>query len=189
MTRFPIAVLAILALTGVWNPGPAASADLSRQAQLAARGGELAIPAEKRPEAPSIAIPTASFGDGSVFDLGRERDNVVVLYFMAAWCATCIPEARALAALHEAYAGKGVRILVLDVDQNETEADLARFRERAGKGSHLWAFDREFRVALPYRVRALDTTIVIDRQGRVAYGDAYPTPYEDLAAVAEALLQ
>jgi len=75
------------------------------------------------------------------------------------------------------------------VEQRETEADLARFRDRAGTGENLWAMDRDYQVLRPYRVRALDTTIVIDREGKIAYGDAYPTPYETLAALTEALLQ
>ena len=48
--------------------------------------------------------------------------------------------------------------------------------------------DTGLNVARPYRVRALDTTIVIDRDGRIAYEDRSPTGYDRLAAVVEALL-
>ncbi len=169
------------------NGPPAAGSQA--QAALLARGDELLIPAAERPSAPDIELRTASYADGSVFELSEERGNVVALYFMAAWCTTCIPEARALADLHEAYADRGLRILVLDVEQRETEQDLAGFRQRAGSGNYLWAMDRDFHVAQPYNVRALDTTIFIDREGNVAYGDAAPTTYRDLASVTEALLQ
>ncbi len=156
---------------------------------LLTKGRDLLIPAEKRPVAPPIRLITASYADGSVFDLSQERGKVVALFFMAAWCPTCVPEAEALADLHKSYADKGLRILVLDIDQRETEAQLAGFRARTGTGEHLWAMDRDYQVARPYRVRALDTTIFIDREGKIAYGDAYPTRYETLAAVTEALLQ
>ncbi len=115
--------------------------------------------------------------------------NEATSWFMAAWCATCVPEAQALAQLHRHYADRGLRILVLDVDQRETEDQLAGFRARTDTGGHLWALDRDNQVARPYLIRALDTTIFIDREGKIAYGDAYPTRYETLAAVAEALLQ
>ncbi len=72
-------------------------------------------PAQRRPAAP-FRLATASFADGSVFDLTHERGNVVVLFFMAAWCTTCIPEARALNALYEEYGDRGLRILAIDID-------------------------------------------------------------------------
>lgn len=152
-------------------------------------GRDKLISVEKRSVAPPIRLQTASYADGTVFDLSEQRGNVVVLYFMAAWCLTCVPEAQALAELHRGYADKGLRILVLDVDQRETEGQLARFRKRAGNGQHLWAMDRAYQVARPYRVRALDSTIFIDREGKIAYVDSVPTRYEDLAAITEALLK
>ncbi|MGH2500481.1 MAG: TlpA family protein disulfide reductase [Candidatus Limnocylindria bacterium] len=151
------------------------------------RGLELVRPLGDRPTAPPLAVRTTSFGDGSTFDLAGERGNVVVMYFMAYWCGTCIPEARALAELHERYAAAGVRILVLDVDQQSSERLLAGFRERAGGGRHLWALDRGSTVASSLGVRSLDATVVIDRDGRIAYRDSVPTPRETLVAVLEAL--
>lgn len=156
--------------------------------ELRALGRRLVQPAGERPAATAMRLQTASFGDGSVFDLAAERGNVVVVFFMAAWCATCVPEAQALARIHEQYASQGVRILILDVDTTEDEDDLAGFREQTGNGEHLWAMDLDVEVAQAHRVLTLDTTIFIDRDGRVAYRDGSPTSYEVLAAVIEALL-
>lgn len=171
------------------SPGLHAEISSAERTALLTKGRDLLIAAEKRLVAPPIKLKTASYADGSVFDLSQERGKVVALFFMAAWCPTCVPEAEALADLHKSYADKGLRILVLDVDQRETEGQLAGFRARTGTGEHLWAMDRDNQVARRYRVRALDTTIFIDRDGKVAYSDAYPTRYETLAAVTEALLQ
>lgn len=144
-------------------------------------------PAQRRPAAP-FRLATASFADGSVFDLTHERGNVVVLFFMAAWCTTCIPEARALNALYEEYGNRGLRILAIDIDPRDTETQLARFRRLAGNGRYLWARDLAQNVIRTYGVRALDTTIVIDRTGKIAYIDAFPTGHERLQIVIEALL-
>ncbi len=144
-------------------------------------------PAQRRPAAP-FRLATASFADGSVFDLTHERGNVVVLFFMAAWCTTCIPEARALNALYEEYGDRGLRILAIDIDPRDTETQLARFRRLAGNGRYLWARDLAQNVIRTYGVRALDTTIVIDRTGKIAYIDAFPTGYERLQNVLETLL-
>jgi peroxiredoxin len=149
----------------------------------------LLVSVENRPIAPPISVQTSTFGDGSIFDLSNEKGNVVVLFFMAGWCATCFPEARALAQLHADYADRGVRILAVDVDQNETEKELANFRENAENGEYLWAMDRQNRIVRAYGVKALDTTIIVDKQGRAAYADGVPSTYERLASVVEALLQ
>lgn len=152
------------------------------------RGLTLVTPPAERAPAPPVRVQTASFGDGSLFDLESGRGNIVVLYFMAWWCFTCIPEAQVLADLHEQYGDAGVRILVLDVDRASNEQVLDEFRTTAGGGRHLWAIDEELSVARALNVQILDATVVIDREGRIAYRDGVPTPRETHLAVLEALL-
>lgn len=146
------------------------------------------IPESERRVAPELAIATLRFGDGSTFEL-PSRGDVVVLSFIAYWCPSCIAEARALAALHEEYASQGVRILMLDVDQASNESLLAEFRERTGAGRHLWALDRDFTVARAFEVNLLDTTLILDAEGRVAYRDTSAGRLDELRAATEALLQ
>ncbi len=177
-----------LAGGGVEQEPATAAVSATERAELQATGQRIVQPVEQRAPALPVRLQTASFGDGSVFDISTERGNVVILYFMAAWCTTCIPEAQALAQIHETYADRGVRVLVLDVDVTENEGDLAGFREQAGNGEHLWAMDVDDQVARTYNVRLLDTTIFIDREGRIAYVDGSPTSYDVLAAIIEALL-
>lgn len=170
------------------SASPSAAVSTAEQQRLLALGRRLVRPVEERSVAEPMRLRTASFGDGSVFELAQERGNVVVVFSMAAWCITCIPEAQALAQIHERYAGEGVRVLILDIDVTEDEGDLAGFRERSGEGMQLWAMDADVEVARAYGVISLDTTIFIDREARVAYTDGSPTSYEVLAAVIEALL-
>lgn len=167
---------------------PVATPSAAERVALAAKGAGLIGAEGERPHAPSIRLQTASYGDGSVFDLSEERGNVVVVFFMAAWCFTCIPETQALAQIDANYAADRVRVLILDVDQTEDEDDLAQFRANYGNGRHLWAMDRDFSVAQALGVNILDATVVIDQRGRIAYRDGVPTSYETLAAVIEALL-
>ena len=67
---------------------------------------------------------------GRPYTLSENRGNVVVLYFMAAWYATCIPEAQAQARIHEEYGPRGVEVIILDVDPTENERDLLKFKEQ-----------------------------------------------------------
>ena len=153
-------------------------------------GKRLVTAPEDRPAAASFEVETASYADGSTLTvIGGEPNPITIVFFMAAWCPTCVPESIALRELHWQYLDRGVNILILDVDQNETEEDLAKFRELTGNGEHFWAMDRNFDVARALEVSILDATVVIDQQGRVAYQDGSPTEYEVLAAVVEALLE
>lgn len=183
-------VPAELARTGpAPDSDPAATATLSAdRARVLAAGQNMVRPAAQREPAPQVRVQTAAFGDGTVFDLGAERGNVVVLYFTAAWCPTCTAETRALAQIQEAHAAHGVRILLLDVDWTETEDDLEVYRARYGEGGHLWAMDEDLAVAETYGIRSLGSTVFIDREGRIAYSDSLQTSYETLDAIIEALL-
>lgn len=149
---------------------------------------DVLIPSEDRTEAPAFRIQTASFGDGRIFDLASADGEVVVIFFMASWCTTCVPEARALKELHAAYGKRGLRVLVVDIDPRSTERALARFRAIANKGEYLWALDTQQTIVRSYGVRALDATIIIDRDGRIAYRDAFPTGYERLADAVRGLI-
>lgn len=125
---------------------------------------------------------------GSEFTLSRHRGKVVILYAMAAWCPTCAPEARDLGRIYREYRAKGVEVLIVDVWPGETEAQLLQFKSFARGGDHLWALDRDNRWASAYQIRALDTTVIVDRQGRVAYRDEVPTSYEKLKKELERVL-
>ncbi len=138
------------------------------------------------PLAPDFTVKTVS---GSDFTLSEHRGKVVIFYAMAAWCPTCVPEAKALARIYREYRDKGVEVLVLDVWAGETEEQLLQFKKLAEDGDHFWAIDEENRWALAYGIRTLDTTVIVDRQGRIAYRDASSTPYQKLKKEVEFLLR
>ncbi len=47
----------------------------TERATLVAEGQKLVFEPERRAVAPPIGLPTASYGDGSIFDLAEERGN------------------------------------------------------------------------------------------------------------------
>ena len=136
------------------------------------------------PPAPDFTVTTL---DGGTFTLSAQRGKPVILFVMAYWCGTCVPEAKALARLHRRY-GDRVTIVALDVDPSSTPERLQAFREQVGTPDYVWAFDRGNRVAQAYRVRSLVTTFIINQAGEIVYSDAYPTPYETLEAQIRQLL-
>lgn len=126
--------------------------------------------------APDFTAPTL---DGDTFSLAEQRGQPTIIFFMAYWCGTCIPESQALAQLKEEY-GDSVRIVAIDVDPSSTPQALRQFKSAAGNGDFVWAFDREQQVVSAYQVRALDTTFILDREGHVVYRDSSPTPHDVL---------
>ena len=144
------------------------------------------------PRLESILSPAPDFTvktlDGSDFTLSEQRGKVIILFAMAAWCPTCAPEAQALARIYGEYRDRGVEVLILDVWQGETEEQLLQFKNSVQGGDHLRAIDRENRWALAYEIKILDTTVIVDRQGRIAYRDESSTSYQKLKEEVESLL-
>ena len=124
--------------------------------------------------APDFSVPTL---DEDTFSLIDQRGNPTIIFFMAYWCGTCIPESRALARIQREY-GERVSIVAIDVDPTSTPNALAGFKQAADDGAFTWAFDAGQQVTNAYQVRALDTTLILDPEGRVIYRDAYPTHYD-----------
>jgi len=119
------------------------------------------------PPAPDISVATI---DGEQFALAQQRGRPVLLFFMAAWCTTCVPVAQDIDRLTKGQdAPRDLVVLVVSADATETAADLAAFRQRAGGPSKHWAIDSKRQITKAYGVTALDTTVIIDRQGQIAF--------------------
>lgn len=124
--------------------------------------------------------------DGGRFALADHRGKVVGVLVLASWCASCLVETQAWGRIVRAYGPDRVAALLVSADP----ADLERFRQQARGPERFWAIDRDGRaLVLPFRVQTLDTTLLFDRQGRLAYRDSFPTPYETLKREVERLLR
>jgi len=131
------------------------------------------------PAASDFSLPTL---DGGTFTLSKHQGEVVAIYFMASWCGTCIPEARSLAQLYEQYRDQGFTVVAINLEPERKVNELERFRQLADNAAYIWTFDTSFSVAQAFNVRSLDSTLIIDRSGRVAYQDGGPTPLKTLEA-------
>lgn len=175
---FPLLLVIALILTSCASPG---GKDAVTAAADPATPTPTSVPvkASDGPVAPDWALETL---DGGQFRLADHKGDVVVMFFMASWCGSCVPEAQALAELHQQYRDRGLTVVAINVEPDKKVSELSRFRQLADNAAYAWTFDTAFAVTQQYGVQALDTTILIDRTGRIAYTDTYPTPLDVLDA-------
>ncbi|MGW0095722.1 TlpA family protein disulfide reductase [Streptomyces sp. NPDC003328] len=105
---------------------------------------------------------------GDHIDVGRWRGNVVVINVWGSWCAPCRQEAPQLAHLAKETEPLGVRFLGVDIRDSKTAAIAF---ERDYGITYPSIFDPDSRSMLGFKAlapRAVPTTYVLDRSGKVA---------------------
>jgi thiol-disulfide isomerase/thioredoxin len=112
---------------------------------------------------------------------GTPGGNVVVVNFWASWCAPCRGEAPALEKLYEERKGKGVEFVGIDIKDYGKAAATAF--ERTFKIGYPSIYDPDGQITLAFRVvppSAVPSTLILDRQGRVAARVIGSTTYSRL---------
>lgn len=118
--------------------------------------------------------------DGKVLTVPSTRPTV--LYFMASWCYSCVPQAEAMKELEQEYAGKADFVAV-DVTPENTQAEVDEFRELAGTPGYPFVVDRTGELTQKYAVTSLDSTVVVAPDGDIlGRADSRPMKADALKA-------
>jgi peroxiredoxin len=102
--------------------------------------------------------------DGATHRLKDYRGKVVVLNFWATWCIPCRAEMPDLE--HEARVHGPDPVVILGMDWKESAASVKDFTTMLGT-TYPMLLDADGHAYDAYRVGALPTTFVLDRQGRI----------------------
>lgn len=127
--------------------------------------------------------------DGTAFKLSDLKGKVVVVNFWASWCAPCRGEAPSLEQVHTENKGKGVEFI--GVNFKDSKANAQAF-ERKFKVTYPSLFDADGQVTLAFREvppSAIPSTLVLDRQGRVAARIIGATTYSKLNPLVAKVVQ
>lgn len=116
--------------------------------------------------------------DGSTQSRDSPAANATVIFFMATWCGSCRSKAPVLAEVQDAYAGTDVRILSLDFDPTESEADVAAWQERYRQD---WphGLDTGLTIQRAFGVKTQSSVLVLDGNGNAVKLFGYGTVTRD----------
>ena len=134
-----------------------------------------------RPDAPAVSGTTLS---GARLSLSSYRGKVVVVNFWGSWCAPCRSEAPTLAVLAGQYRSKGVQFVGVDIRDSPASAEA--FVQNFGI-SYPSLNDPADEIALAFRgtvpPAAIPSTLVIDRNGRIAGRVIGQASYSSLGSI------
>ena len=73
-------------------------------------------------------------------------------------------------------------------DPEDTPQTIEDFRDRGGVAPLPWTIDRSGEISRASGANALETTVILDREGETVYRDATSTDYQDLQRELEEVL-
>ncbi|RBM17892.1 TlpA disulfide reductase family protein [Streptomyces sp. PT12] len=126
------------------------------------------VPVADRQEAPDLAGDTV---EGDQLALSDYRGQVVVLNIWGSWCPPCIAEADNFVRVAEDTADDGVQFIGINT-RDRTRENAAAF-EREHEVPYPSLYDPDGRLLLEFprgslNPQAIPSTLVIDREGRIA---------------------
>lgn len=159
---------------GTSSAGPAGSDNRF----ISGDGNIQEIKAGDRKVAPQASGDTL---DGKQLKLSDLKGKVTVVNFWASWCAPCRGEAPSLEQVYTENKAKGVEFVGVGFKDSK---DNAKAFERKFKVTYPSLFDQDGQITLAFRdvpPNAIPSTLVLDRQGRVAARIVGSTTYSKLS--------
>jgi peroxiredoxin len=125
--------------------------------------GMAAAGADLKQVAPGFTLKSYT---GKNIKLSELRGQVVLLNFWASWCGPCRQEMPLLGKIHEKYKSMGFTVLAVNVEEDAKPA-ISIIQKTNIKFPVL--FDSENSVSKLYKVSAMPSTVIIDRDGNMRY--------------------
>jgi thiol-disulfide isomerase/thioredoxin len=167
--RLAAGVLALATAAALLAGCSATSGSVDGSTRYVAGDGSTVLLAPSEREAAPVLVGTTL--DGAGLDVESYRGKVVVVNLWASWCSPCRAEAGVLESTYVDTKAKGVEFVGI-VSGGKDSIDNARAFSRKFEMSYPSMFDADNSLVLAFRGQlppsAIPTTLVLDRQGRVA---------------------
>jgi peroxiredoxin len=179
-----VAVLGVLGAAGCDGGAIGADVPQSSGANFVGHAYESAFfKVGQRPMAPKVSGTTVT---GAHLSLSSYRGDTIVLNFWGSWCSPCRAEAPALATLARQLQPKHVQFVGVDI---QDEPDSAKAFMQSFNVGYPSLSDPDDQIALDFHSTvppaAIPTTLVIDRDGRIAARIFGPATYKELKSVVD----
>lgn len=119
--------------------------------------------------------------DGNNLRLAEQRGDIMLINFWASWCGPCIQEMPQLDKLAQKYQPLGVQVWGVNVENDPSAANA--YLNKVNVEFPI-LFDLDNSVSKAYRVEAMPTTVILDKNGTVrsvhrGYKPGFEKKYED----------
>ena len=128
--------------------------------------------------------------DGSKLDLNSFKGKVIVVNLWGSWCDSCQAESPYLERAYETYKDKGVQFVGIDTRDNTAQAQ-AFVKSKQITYPHLVDGDDESLLTKLVGITSLSavpSTLIVDRQGKLAWRALKPVDYTELAAALDPIV-
>ncbi|MET7766329.1 TlpA disulfide reductase family protein [Streptomyces sp. NPDC005355] len=180
------AVVAALSLTACGAGGTSGGSADTKFVQ--GKGGVDTAPKGNRQDAPGLSGKTL---EGKPLDVADYKGKIVVLNVWGSWCAPCRAEAPNLAKVAKDTKAKGVQFIGINT-RDSNRAPALRFEKDFGVG-YPSLYDPIGKLMLRFpkgslNPQAIPSTIVLDRDGKIAARALAPLSEESLRKMLDPLI-
>jgi len=137
-----------------------AEAQLSPEVEKAFNEAKLPVVKERTNPA-LFSLPLLNGGNAS---LSSYKGKVVILNFWATWCPPCRAEMPSMETLYQRFKNQGLEILAVDI--GEIPSKVQQFISQNAYTFPV-LLDKDNKISSQYGIRAIPTTYIIDREGRI----------------------
>lgn len=177
----------LLTLSACAGGADANKTGASKDRYVSGDGSSASYQPDKRKPAPEVSGETL---EGEQVSLADHRGEVVVLNFWASWCGPCRSESPVLNEVYNEHRENGVRFLGVNIKDDRTAAKAFARKEKLEYPS---LYDQPGKVSQAFRdtvpPNAIPSTLVIDREGRIAGKVIGETNYNQLSNLVKPVVE